>query len=676
MMPIIPAIAPDPRVDPQSITPTDVSQFIRLDQCERYLRLRLHERATGSGFMREYDVVPQAIPPILTRSGAEFEATIERDLGYYFPLVKFTEAGRQARGQTTDNQAVSELARDLAPGEAKICLQPRLEAILNGWKIRGDVDILRLERDEEGTLTVLIADMKASTAAKIEHRLQVAFYHELLTHIFAATGIAHGPIELAILYRGPAATEDGENPAEVDELHIAQQELAFELFGTRAGLLERIDDAQPYVDSVRDLVIGSQSTARRVLATPFDEIPFHLTYKCDGCLFNEFCMNASAETDDLSLLPHITEQDKGVLRREGIATVRELATLKELRRKGQIQVDGEVQEETILVPAPAKDALSRRLAATWPVGPRIDELIHRAKRYRKWIKDPMEALDWIPHKGYGSLPWSDETQNPNLVRVFIDAQHDYLHDRLYMAGALVVGNEGGFPNPARRRSAVSLSDAPPDSAAIEERLLVDWIANTLQAVVEVAAPDPEGNARAPIHLVFINDFAQQVLLAALGRHASTILGATALYDFVTQLAAFDSPLITFLDRQIREQKNYPMICQSLQAVAAFRHFDWNEGIPYRKLFRARMFDFWGRLDEPDDDFRAESWFTNRARFNSQIPLEFAYNAWGELPRRDDASTDEMAPYRTSTPALLAGFHGRRLEAMEWIANDFRGNKQT
>ena len=27
------------------ISPTDVSQFIRLDQCERYLRLRLHERS-------------------------------------------------------------------------------------------------------------------------------------------------------------------------------------------------------------------------------------------------------------------------------------------------------------------------------------------------------------------------------------------------------------------------------------------------------------------------------------------------------------------------------------------------------------------------------------------------------------------------------------------------------
>jgi hypothetical protein len=39
------------------ISPTAVSQFIRLDQCGRYLRLRLHERATGMRFMYDDGVV-------------------------------------------------------------------------------------------------------------------------------------------------------------------------------------------------------------------------------------------------------------------------------------------------------------------------------------------------------------------------------------------------------------------------------------------------------------------------------------------------------------------------------------------------------------------------------------------------------------------------------------------
>ena len=77
----------------------------------------------------------------------------------------------------------------------------------------------------------------------------------------------------------------------------------------------------------------------------------------------------------------------------------------------------------------------RRLSATWPVGPRLDELIHRAQRYRKWKGDPLEALSYIPSKGYGSLPFSGPTHDPNLVRLYIDAQQDYLGDRLYMLGA-------------------------------------------------------------------------------------------------------------------------------------------------------------------------------------------------------------------------------------------------
>ncbi len=77
-----------------------------------------------------------------------------------------------------------------------------------------------------------------------------------------------------------------------------------------------------------------------------------------------------------------------------------------------------------------------------------------------------------------------------------------------------------------------------------------------------------------------------------------------------------------------------MVCQSLQAVAAYCRFDWNAGVPYREIFRTRLFDFWARIDPPEDA-AAElpglgGWYTGRARFNSQIPLEYAYAAWDDL----------------------------------------------
>ncbi len=66
-----------PPLTPGKITPTDVSQFIRLEQCERYLRLRLHERTANPRFMADYGVAPQSIPSLLTRSGAAFERAAE-----------------------------------------------------------------------------------------------------------------------------------------------------------------------------------------------------------------------------------------------------------------------------------------------------------------------------------------------------------------------------------------------------------------------------------------------------------------------------------------------------------------------------------------------------------------------------------------------------------------------
>ena len=41
-----------------------------------------------------------------------------------------------------------------------------------------------------GALQILIADIKSSTAAKVEHRLQVAFYSEMVAALLAGAGIA------------------------------------------------------------------------------------------------------------------------------------------------------------------------------------------------------------------------------------------------------------------------------------------------------------------------------------------------------------------------------------------------------------------------------------------------------------------------------------------------------
>ena len=75
---------------------------------------------------------------------------------------------------------------------------------------------------------------------------------------------------------------------------------------------------------------------------------------------------------------------------------------------------------------------------------------------------------------------------------------------------------------------------------------------------------PAGEKKsAPIHVIFFDRYEQRVMLEALARNFPPILKNTPpLYDFLTQIAAFDSPIASFLDEEMRTFKNFPMTCQS------------------------------------------------------------------------------------------------------------------
>jgi hypothetical protein len=288
-------------------------------------------------------------------------------------------------------------------------------------------------------------------------------------------------------------------------------------------------------------------------------------------------------------------------------------------------------------------------------------------------KDGTRALSYIPGKGNSSQPVSTPDLNPNLVRVYIDAQHDYLEERIYLLGALVVACKDGTP--IRRRSVVRMTDGPPDSAAKERKLFVDWTRELVQAVVDLAVSgESEGEKKsAPIHVIFFDRYEQRLLLEALGRNFPPILQHTPpLYDFLTQLAAYDSPIATYLDEEIRTFKNFPMTCQSLQSVAAYLKFDWSQPHPFRQLFSARFFDYLGKLDIDG----VSEWFTRRSRFISSVPLEYAYAAWGQLPTPGAGTGDVFADFRAVTTDVLTAFQERRLEAIEHVANSIQGNPNT
>ena len=100
---------------PHKISPTDISQFIRLEQCKRYLRLHLLQREQGLVFLKDYGVSPQAIPPLLTRSGGAFEERIEAAVRTHSSVVNFSTDARAPGRRNNDNEHVISLARSLPP---------------------------------------------------------------------------------------------------------------------------------------------------------------------------------------------------------------------------------------------------------------------------------------------------------------------------------------------------------------------------------------------------------------------------------------------------------------------------------------------------------------------------------------------------------------------------------
>src|SRR5262249_13502157 len=248
-----------------------------------------------------------------------------------------------------------------------------------------------------------------------------------------------------------------------------------------------------------------------------------------------------------------------------------------------------------------------------------------------------------------------------------------LEDRAYLVGALVVACQGGTP--VGRKAVIRLLDGPPDTAAKERQLFVEWTRELVKAVVDLAVSGaPAGREKTgPIHVVFFDRHEQGFWRGALPRTFPPILkNMPPLYDFLTQIAAFDSPIASFLDEELRTFKNFPMTCQSLQSVAQYLKFDWNTPHKFRELFKARLFDNIGKLDIAG----VSEWYTRRSRFASSVPLEYAYAAWGQLPTPAPGRGVEFADFRGVTKEMLTAFQVRRLEALEHVAASIQGNPNT
>src|SRR5262249_2313073 len=193
---------------------------------------------------------------------------------------------------------------------------------------------------------------------------------------------------------------------------------------------------------------------------------YHLSAKCDGCPYNALCFIDAAERHDLSLVPLLTATDKRTLQRAGVTHVRQLAALMDYRPRA-------------MVPAPGREQDLARLSLRWPLAGRLPVLVQRARAAVQHEDTRIEAKPFLLGSGFGSLP--DPQRYPDLVKVFLDAQHDYIADRVYLLAALVAG-------PEQTAEVVDMTTAPPDTAGEQARLLT-WLTRRPPAVAARAGRD-------------------------------------------------------------------------------------------------------------------------------------------------------------------------------------------
>ncbi|MCX6021887.1 MAG: PD-(D/E)XK nuclease family protein, partial [Chloroflexi bacterium] len=510
----------------RSLAATALTQYVRLDNCERYLHLQLHPRETAAR-MKAMGVTAQPLTPLLADAGARFETgAVERLTAAGYRVLDLS--GSQA-------DATARAIRQARPGERLVLYQATLAGQMGEWPCHGNADLIRVLRREDGSLDLLAADIKASKQDRLEHRLQVAFYAVLLEQMAAAAGERVASMAGLVVHR-----EHQEGPLDLEALpHF---------------------DLTPYRLALAHLVSDPDAVVTRAADVPLEATPYHLSYKCDGCLFNAFCLQDTAQHRDLSMIPLLSGAEKRILHEEGISTVEQLAMLKELPPAGH---------RGPLPTAPGHERTVARLANRWRVGANLDLLSQKARAFAHRADPDVPALPYLWGTGAGSLPAAPEDGLP-FVKVFADVQHDYLQDRCYLVGALVTGPGGAF-------SVVEMTADQPDDAA-EAAMLRAWAPQVFAAVAQAA-----GSLSAHLHIYLYDQYDQRLLLEALRRHASD-LNMTALFDLLTAAPGAEhpgepglaQPMISFLAQEVGERRNPALTCQPLHDVASGLGFDWTE----------------------------------------------------------------------------------------------------
>ncbi|MFN5678430.1 MAG: AAA domain-containing protein [Roseiflexaceae bacterium] len=623
------------------VSPTDIALHHHLDSCQRFLRLRLYEHNTGAHvlgvIMRRNGIAVQPPSPLPAIVGQAFEYTIT-------DAIKRTGMTVVALGEidTLHNEELCQLITTLPVGHVMCVLQPNLEAVLGQWTVTGRPDMLRIMRQPDGQVHVLVTDIKSAFRVKPEHRTQVAIYHIMLDVILRQLPAC--TIATSVLFQPPhhsaLTTHD-------HQALVQAQQAAATWFGVTDACLELI--AQPLQlrnDVARMFAFDPRSSLLQSIETRFSELPYAICRTCEGCRYMELCLTDSDQRQDVALIPLLDRESRRAFVAQGIKTVTQVAELKLTNAQRTLEANPNYAREL------------HTLGNDTQLGPLLDYWIVRAQQLRN-SSDRQTAVAAYPEQSFISLPRINTEKNPTAVVLYVDMHVNHLTGFVWQCGALLDYYLNGVSY--TQYHVVEIAEQPPTTLADERSLLQRWLIQIIR-LWDTHIRNSDTTHTVPFHVVVYDATVWHAFNDALNRHYDDTL-CQMWHDFVTTPRPHDAPLTTMLIDEIRNANRITTTVPSLMALASLHGFRWqDEHYNYRAQFQYMHFDASGRMADGD------GYYIQRARFSSAIPLEYAYAAWQALPNVDNSTIpDSMARFRHVTRDMLVAYCRQRLLGLAHLA---------
>ncbi len=665
---------------------TELGEFIRHNSCERRFKLEYNARneATKLPFAARFF---NSIDPVLEEAGREHEKRWEDYLkrSGLADVTGFSSkpAATPHKDKKTEwSDFASRInAINLTNGQMAYGREIAVSGSIGAFDVDGRIDfVIVMWRD--GRPRLRLVESKASRRDRTYHRIQVTVYRMLVSQILSSypifvAGVSLTPDDIeCVVARIDENTNQGQAILDLIPFNLDTEQTDVEILLEPSGLLEN------------------------VINTPVGDVSYRLEEKCDGCIFNVYCLPESARERRLELLSL------------------EPSTVRSLRNCGVPNIDALA---TLDLAGPEASHLRSTHTFTENLVQLKQSARSRSKTLPGGSADPDSyQVEALRHAGSGQLP-PHSTDGIPLVRIYLSVDYDYVENRIGALSAHITKSawqihtdakwdeanrrwifdpevkerrvadvdENGKKTYEKRalegREVIEFKSSPwtgryNEDTGSERELIQGFLRKLIDAIAEVAEGD-----HAPIHFYVWSKNEIAHLIEACARAGTGLLGH--LHELLGCRESLEQLIYSSIKDEVDHRYALGWTGRGLAVVSSLtwygRRYHWARKLSGREvkldhIFEQDIFDFkstlglkldntWARDGEASSPHK----FEIRSRFNDSLTAPYWRAYWGMLnPNKPELSPrvrDAIQRYnQAAKPRHLEEYFRARVHALRWV----------